>query len=76
MCASCTTVIVYFDVNLHTGGAIAPSEYHNLKKPRSCFQNVCARLIQNTTVGALNMKQYQDLDQFQYSPPCFVYFPV
>jgi len=31
MCASCTTVIVYFDVNLHTGAAIAPSEYHNLK---------------------------------------------
>ena len=30
-------------------------------------------LIQNTTLGALNMKQYQDLDQFQYGPPCFVH---
>ena len=26
MCASCTTVV---DVNLDTGAAIAPSEYHN-----------------------------------------------
>ena len=43
---------------------------------KSCFQNVCTLLTisQSTTVGALNMKQYQDLDQFQYGPPCFVHF--
>jgi len=29
MCASCATVIVYFDDNLVTGAVIAPSEYHN-----------------------------------------------
>ena len=31
MCTSCTTVIVYFDVNLHTGAAKVLSEYHNFK---------------------------------------------
>ena len=31
-------------------------------------------IIQSTTLGALNMKQYQDLDQFQYSLPFFVHF--
>ena len=31
MWASCTIAIVYFDVNLHTGAAKVPSEYHNLK---------------------------------------------
>jgi len=47
MGASCTTVIVYFDVNLHTGAAKVPSEYYNFKT-KMIYKNDASKICLHT----------------------------